>query len=743
MCMKLISVHYFLVAFIATIFFVLPFFWLPDGFVDLGGDSGRLYFFDPDSVFKQMFLHQVPQRFGSHMYGILPYVFGLSVLKVFIPSMTYLIAFENGIKLLLSFLFMYLFVIEILSIYRNKKDTFIQFVGVISGLVYVGFITKYGWVKSLETHHYVFLNIAILYLFLKFISTNKFIFAFFLLLITFFQSQNFSFSASPQIFSFYPFALAFLFLYCRYIRNIIIPWRSFVGIFALFVLLHGFHLVPMIATIFDKDSSINNYIFSEETKKNAGLSYFDHNRQSLGKISMQLFQPEYSLQRTIFVFLIPLIGLLGFIKQKSKLLSLIGIFFLITLFLISANITIIGIKIYRMLFSIPGFMMFRSFDEKWHGAFSFFYTLLFATSFYLLFKNKKNFSFFVGFVIIFSILLRILPFLKGDIYRNAIHPSTNIPVVFDIPPGWINSINAVKSLKDDSNIILIPLTFPYFQIFYGNSSGAYVGISTIQPLTGRKDFAGFWDFGVYEKDLLYGLNQEEKQKILQIFSLHNIKYVLKNSDQRIFKNFLGNMLYNDIRLINSNDTYNELLSFFPTRKIYQEGFFELYEISKDIIRPALYIPDIIYSDKNELLYSQSFRSASIDKRFCESYALCYQLNSNIPNLSFYKKSPFEYVYAFTINEDHDHPFILALLEYFNKHWNLYLDGEKLPPIRVNEYATGWIIHPEKINKKGEIYGVIKLEIQKYFVYGRILTVVGIVLMFINLLFSYKCSKRNY
>ena len=50
---------------------------------------------------------------------------------------------------------------------------------------------------------------------------------------------------------------------------------------------------------------------------------------------------------------------------------LIAIFFFTTLYLSSANITQIAVELYRMLFYIPGFSMFRVFYGQWQWVHAF------------------------------------------------------------------------------------------------------------------------------------------------------------------------------------------------------------------------------------------------------------------------------------------------------------------------------------------------------------------------------------
>jgi len=348
---------------IAAIFFFIPFFWLKPGYVDLGGDAGRLYFFEPFSIARNLYQQQLSAGFGSNIYAMLPYILVLSVLKQIISSPTYLISLEHGVQLSFCFFFVYLLVRQFVSVLEKEKNILADWVGIVSGIVYVGFITKTGWVTSLEIHNQVFLNPLMFYLFLKFSLTSRFRYAFFILLTTIAQSQNFGFSSSPQLFSFYPFALMFLYIYLRFFAKKSIQWRNIAGLAVLFLMIHAYHLLPIVAAIFDNGGELSAYFFSETVRDQAGLRYFDHNRQAMGKLSWELFQPARWNTGSMLILLIPFVSFLGFLKARSMLLSLIGFFFAVTFFLVSANITLIGVKLYRKLFSIPGFMMFRSFDE--------------------------------------------------------------------------------------------------------------------------------------------------------------------------------------------------------------------------------------------------------------------------------------------------------------------------------------------------------------------------------------------
>src|SRR5436190_1971371 len=95
---------------ITLLFFIIPFFWLKAGEMDLGGDSIRLYFFDPIRFIKSTSIYDI-SAVGKGLvepnYYYLPYVALIALLKAALSS-TSIINFFNGLKLAMSFLAIYL-----------------------------------------------------------------------------------------------------------------------------------------------------------------------------------------------------------------------------------------------------------------------------------------------------------------------------------------------------------------------------------------------------------------------------------------------------------------------------------------------------------------------------------------------------------------------------------------------------------------------------------------------------------
>jgi len=577
---------------IAIILFIIPFFWVKPGFVDLGGDAGRLYFLDPLTVAKNLYDHQ--SLAWASAYAILPYELALAVLKKVVGSATTMIAIDRGLQLSLAFYSIYLIVNTLLSPAKQIRSFRDTCAAIVSGIVYVGFVSSSGWALSLETHSQIFLNPLIFYLLLRYCLTSNFIFAVCILLLTLIYSGNFSFSGMPQLAAFYPHAIGFLLIFItRFIRRPV-PWRNLFILGILFVGLHAYHIVPTAASLLDKSTFTHSYVFGSQSIQESGVHYFDVNHETLGKISTPLFAPARSPQNLLILF-VPMVIFLGLMRSPSVLGEVTGIFFAVTLFLVSANITKIGVGLYQKLFYIPGFMMFRSFNDKWYYVFAFFYVLLFACSFASVIKNRKTWIVAaLSLFIIGSTIYRIFPFLQGKAIDVPHYQSKNVSPIFSIDPNLMDTLSVVRTLPE-GKILTLPLTFPYYQIAYGKEGGAYVGGSLIISLTGREDYSGFWRFGNYAQKMFDAIHDEDIHTILEILSTLHVRYIFYNSDSRIMDNFpdypyiYPGLMYSSkdqLPAIRDQAAYAAFLAKFPLKKVYEKGVYSLYEI--EYVNPPVF-----------------------------------------------------------------------------------------------------------------------------------------------------------
>ncbi len=571
---------------ISIILFIIPFFWLKPGFVDLGGDAGRLYFIDPMLSAQRLIAQE--NLNGVRQLSLVPYQYFLYILKLIVRTPTYLICVSNGLTLSLAFLFSYLLIRKLLFVTEGRLKSYRDIAALTGGIIYVSFISNTGWSQALYTQNQIFLNPLIFYLLLRFCITSSMKYGLAILGISLIFSENFGFSAMPQLMSFFPLALIFLFLYSRFIFHVRFPMKKLLYVALLFIGLHAFHIFPLFAAVLNK-TSLNGYIFNSTSIESSGVQYFDVNHLALGKVSWQLFQPSSWRSQNILLFIVPVITIWGFLLRRSKLLLLTGIFFAITLFLDTANITQIGVRFYHALFYIPGFLMFRSFNDRWYYVFAFFYTLLFAFSFYSLIKQwKVGLAILLSVIVSFFVMYRIFPFLQGQALYAPLYQSNNVSPVLMLDPDLMNAIEFTKNLPYDGKVLTVPLTFPYYQIAYGKSGGAYRGISIVSTLAGHEDYSGFWSFGQYEKPVFDALQQEDIGTLLSLLNNLEVKYIFRNSDSRIMDDFPGypyvfpGMTYSSkdqLPIIMNQAAYDKLIASLPVKKIYEKGFYSVYEFS--------------------------------------------------------------------------------------------------------------------------------------------------------------------
>ena len=224
--------------------------------------------------------------------------------------------------------------------------------------------------------------------------------------------------------------------------------------------------------------------------------------------------------------------------------------------------------------------MFRSFNEKWFFVFAFFYTLLFGVSLSYLFERiKLRVALAIGMVMLSISIYRMYPFLSGNAKRTTLHQSNNVSVAFTLDPDLLDALAFVRALPLDGKVLTVPLTFPYYQIAYGQEGGAYMGPSLVSQGAGRQDYSGFWGFGPYERMMFEALHKSNTDQFVQLLSLLNVRYIFRNSDTRIMDDFpvypyLDGGRYaskEQFPLLKNQSAYETLLASIPVDKLYQNG----------------------------------------------------------------------------------------------------------------------------------------------------------------------------
>ena len=607
--MKVLKYSRALVFLIAIILFFIPFFWLKPNEMDLGGDNSRLYFYDPISyLFNQSLYAIVTSGIGGEAisYWAIPHLLLLAFLKSLFHSSTILISFFNGISLGTAFVSIYLIVKELAQGKNGiKESNWLEASAILAGFFYIfSPFAIHGWDRAILTHNQVFLNPLIFYLLLRYFLTSNFVYFAGILLITLFFSPNFTYVAAPAFFAFYPLSFLFLLIYTKYIRKSPIPIKGLCFGAATFLLLHAFHLVPQLLNLLSPGSGINEAVFSEKRIFSRGLDYFIAIAQSVKASISFMGLPQLSkLDTASMGFIVfPTIITLALLWSRKKTIFLTALFFLITLFFATANITDLGFNFYKALFRIPGFSMFRNFYGQWGFAYLFFYSVLLGLSMHTIFSKVKNkYAYLLSFVVVGLSLFTAWPFINGSLYRLDLHQTKHVKPIIQMDPKFEEVLGYMRDLPVDGKILSFPFPDPGYQLIAGKNGGAYVGPSTFSYLAGKNDFTGYEGLLPFPEFFLQAVQRNDFQSINNLFSILNIRYVFYNSDPYIFDKTFPGFPYGYVRafLPQTQKLYREFINKLPIGKKKDiGGKFHIYAVKDDIYFPHIYVTTNIIQTNN-------------------------------------------------------------------------------------------------------------------------------------------------
>lgn len=593
----------FVVPVLCIILFIIPFFWLAPGQMDIGGDNSRLYFYDPLHYLQVQALYAIiPSGVGGEAvsYWGIPYFLLLIVIKSIVHSPTLLIDISHSFSLCMAFLATYLIVKDLILNSEFRKSKYGELTAILSGLFYILTPTLIlGWDKQILTYNQIFLNPFMFFLLFRFITRNKNKYLLLALFVSFIFSPNFTFVAAPDFFAFYPIAIVFILFYTKIILHRTIPIKKILLGLLLFIALQLFHLGPQVSSLFTQGSSINSNVFSSVSKFSRGLDYFlgvaPYVKVSFSFLNLAQLNSLVPIDYTFIIF--PFIIFLGFLWNRGKQYLLTAIFFLITFFFVTGNITNVGLDFYIKLFDIPGFSMFRNYFGQWVFVYTFFYTLLFGQALLMLFQRLKlRYVTVITFIIIAIIGYNAWPFLNGSLINPVLYQSKNVKIVTQMDPEYENVLSYIRNLNIDGKFISFPLTDAGYQILSGKNGGAYQGPSTISYLTGKNDFTGYDGLDPFSDTFITLVQNNDINGIDRLFSILNIKYIFYNSDPRIYDNYFPQYPYTYVRGTMPEDQkgYQAFLAKLPIHKVKDFGkYYHIYEVNN-------YLPH--FYTTNDLIY---------------------------------------------------------------------------------------------------------------------------------------------
>lgn len=613
---------------LSVILFVIPFFWFEYGEGDFGGDSSRLYFFDPGAWLLNYGLSEISvSDFGWHhpTYFWIPFLSFLKLLHLICWQQTHLVlASFNGLLLAVSFFSVYL-IIRDLSF--EISLTPVRRMGAIIGGLFFVFapLMTYNWQKSLYSWHQIAVYPLLVWFLIKYIRERRTSYLLYSLLLTVVFAINFSIWTGPVFFSFFILVFPLLFIYAVLHQRLWWFLRGLVLGLILFALFHSWHLIPQVIAVASPSNALYQSAFSQTGKIDRGLTYFEavrpmvkltynmtafpqfylYNRTNVSPAFLGMLK-NYGTDHLSVFFLFPLIIFAGLglssrdFRRPRILFFSITMLWLLSMFLMTANLFgIYGPKGYAALFYLPGFGMFRSFYGVFLVPLVFFFALAlgFAISYVLRFLTDATVQKTTVIVLLAIIIYGGIPLITGQVVNVIMNDTNNLELSNRLPDDFLSILSQVKDLELDSKILTTPLTHFGYHIIQGNHGGAYVGPSPLSVLGGKQTFSGLSSFTIPQSSLISPtftmkiLADRDYETIKRLFALLNIGYIFDNSNPIAYRDgFTGWPYGQDLwRAFPDNQSVREFIDQMGYQPVLQQGSFTLYS-APDSFLPHLYIP---------------------------------------------------------------------------------------------------------------------------------------------------------
>jgi len=644
---KKINKRFLLNLLIIILFFIIPWIIFRNK-LWIGGDDTRLFYFFPElwlrNICSYSWVHLSITGYLTFPFYVSPFLVLLSLLKKFgMPALL----IQNicfSLILILGFIFQKKFLEEITS----KKH---QYLSILGGLVYtLSPILLITPIKSYLYAVWLIPTVPILaYYFIKYLKQGLFRYVIYASIFSLILSMALA-SIPWALGALLPISLVlFIFLFLTKRKEILIFIKRSLAFLGILFLVQSFWFIPFISQIFLSGSFARSALELGTTKTFAStvniiskgntilyplLNLFHHVIQFDFNWPTRFVYSNFYDKFIFLDFIYIIIIFLGlFLLRKNdvkfrKLYFCFFIAFMISLFFFTVRIGFLY-NVFLSLGNIPGFVMFRNFQDK----FALGYVWLFSIVIFLSLINIKSalnpkIAYLIYGLLIITIIINAIPFARGDIINTPLWTTKNIHMeIKEIPKEYTDFMAELKhKVSPASNILSVPFNLASYAIIKEDgANNVYAGRSPVELFTGINDFSGSLSFPQEESFKLekFIINRDYGN-LRNFLRKYNINYVLltKNIPDEVKDSYLFNkaiLEYQDDNFIKAITNKKILTS--------KNGNYELYSVK----------------DKNLLL------------------------NSN--NLTFQKINPVEYKLYIKNLKDSQY---LTFLDSFNKGWKLYL-----------------------------------------------------------------------
>lgn len=718
---------------------VLPY-YLFEGKLFIGGDDTRLQYLYPE-IFLEHIAPYSWNRFASVGTSVasqfyLPFLIFWVIIKSIIGNLTVLNYLAFSSPLIIGFIYFQKFLNELVTEKKYKLEIY-------AGTLFYLFspILAYDQLFIFLTPVWlVGLIPIILYYFLRYLKTSKFINVFKALL----AGSVFSLVALsvPWILGlFLPILLSFIILPVLYKKKKIISgFKKFILFFGLLALSQSFWLLGYAMSYMEVSSnSFAIKIFTSDFQDTFTPTVLSTATGNIFYPLLNIFHRQIAfdfvwglrnvfltfydktlLLNTIFI-LILFLGLSSFKKYADKSERKVYLIFLssflISLYFFTVNIGPLK-DLFLLLGHLPLFTMFRNFYDKFSLGYVVIYSVVITMSLIFAKRRLKKFkktSIFITYIFIFVILFNLTP-LKKTI-NAPIWTTENIYKKIIIPKEYLDFMNDIKKTITPNNIILsLPFgSSTYTVIKEEDSDNIFLGVSPVFVFSGVSDMSGYLSFNYSnEANLIDKIIMDRKYAELnKILYNHNVNYVFvtKNIPEEVKKSYAFSK---EVLRVQDEEFYNSVWG----KKLLtsEKGNYELYTTKK---RNSLLKSENLYFQRVNpakfKLYIKNIKDPQ-SLSFLESVHGDWKLYLNErPSLSFCEQrvrfseyKTIECEERFKVYDD-DISFIWRKPIFESSH------------TVENEFSNKWVIDPEYIknNYDSSFYklnkdGTIDIEMDLYF-----------------------------
>lgn len=733
---------------------ILPFL-LFSGKLFIGGDDTRLYYIYPLAWIKHISYFS---WFNSSSLGIsnpnqfiVPFLAMWSMLGSFIPKIV-LDYLSFSLPLLLGFIYFQKLTLELFS--TNKESN--RYAILIGSLFYI--LSPIIFINQLASFLYsvwlIGLIPVILYNFIKYIKTSKFIYIFVnIIWCTLFAQALVSI---PWLLgALIPIIIGCIYVIFLFSKNKIIFFiKKTIIFFGLLFLSQSFWLYPFILNfIIHSKNSFGGNVLSSNTADSFTPTVIATATGNVVYPLLNLFHRQiafdYSWQlKDIFlnfydkIFFLNIIfpaiiflAVLNYKKQlnlyEKKVFTLLFFVFLISLFLFTVNI--IPFKQLFLIFGhIPGFVMFRNFYDKFALGYIFLYSLLLTFSLVIISRKYQNLKKWILAGVLVIIIINFLP--VRQIIRAPLWTTKNIYTNITLPSEYMNFMSDVeKTVPTTTNILSLPLNIAAYTIVKDkDTNNVFTGTSPVKLFTGVNDFSGNLSFPPeLSGQINTWVRKRDYRSLNEFIKNYNISYVFltKNIPDEVKKSYLfdKNILpFQDEKMVKAITNDKVITSSSGNYVLYKTKYGSTALNSKNLyyekinaVEYKLYIKNIKNPQDLAFLDSyhtgwQLFTEKSPNKNWCIPQEYYPDTKTTLCKQNFYYFNIQDILYSFT------NP--------------VFSSSHK----QLNEFGNKWIIDPKAItdNFNKAYYtknhdGTINIEItmyfvpQNYFYFGSIISIITI------------------